>query len=414
MNIPDSNVPSATQRGEAATEVAQTCNLLYRGFSIGKASPVPAQSKIPRVRRLQTCATLIALSLLFVWSVATNAEEMTNRVSAIRIPGASKVLKAQLGGDGTIHLLFDAAGGPLYINSHDSGLTFSGPIPVVDAAAQKPGLEYQGADLAVGKNGRVHVAMSNNAWKLKLPQEEWSLYYASLAPEAKAFSPMRSLNRKPSEGFSLAANERGAVSACFLSGKLFAMHSRDNGETFTASAELNPNWDPCNCCTTSAAYGRDGKLALLYREETNNERDMYLALWDPVSGVKPSRTRISSTPWKIDGCPMTYYTISPTAAGYVAAWPTKGHVYFARLDKDGESLPPGEIRTPGTSGMRTGLLALSASDGATLVAWKDKDVLGWQLYDAKGQPQGSPGSATSPGSGAAGVVLPNGKFVLFP
>ena len=63
----------------------------------------------------------------------------------------------------------------------------------------------------------------------------------------KAFSPVRNLNRKASEGFSLAANQSGGVAACFLSDKLFAMFSKDNGETFSASAELNPNWDPCNC-----------------------------------------------------------------------------------------------------------------------------------------------------------------------
>jgi hypothetical protein len=64
--------------------------------------------------------------------------------------------------------------------------------------------------------------------------------------------------------------------------------------------------------------------------------------------------------------------------------------------------------------MRNGLVALSARDGASLVAWKNNDVLGWQLYDAKAQPIGEPGSAPSPGGGAAGVVLPNGNFVLFP
>jgi hypothetical protein len=324
------------------------------------------------------------------------------------------VFKAQSGADGTIHLLFDAADGPQYVKSEDGGLTFSAPIAIVDAAARKPGLKFSAADLAVARDGRVHVAMGNNAWKLKLPQDEWSLYHASLAPGAKAFSPVRNLNRKPSEGFSLAAGERGAVTACFLSGKLFAMTSRDGGETFTRSAELNPAWNPCDCCTTSAAYGPDGKLAVLYREETGNERDIYLALWDQSRDTGPSRIRVSSTPWKIEGCPMTYFTISPTATGYVAAWPTKSQVYFARLDKAGAVLPPGEIRTSGTNGMRMGLLALSAADGATLVAWKNKDALGWQLYDAGGQPQEKPGSATSPGSGAAGVVLPNGKFILFP
>jgi hypothetical protein len=367
-----------------------------------------------RKRRCNT-ATMIGISIcLFLISTLTcQAAEPTSRIRVIRVPGSAKVVKAARSADGTIHLVSDSADGPQYVKSQDSGVTFSAPLAVVDSASLKPGLKFSTWDLAVGKDGRAHVAMGNNAWKLKLPQEEWSLYYATLGPGAKAFSPVRNLNRKPSEGFSLAADARGSVTACFLSGKLFAMVSRDSGETFAESAELNPLWNPCDCCTTAAAYGPDGRLALLYREETNNERDIYLGLWDQTGNPRPSRTRVSSTPWKIAGCPMTYFTIAPTATGYVAAWPTKGQVYFARLDKDGAVRPPGEIRTPGTSGMRMSVLALGGVDGTTLIAWKDKDVLGWQLYDANGEPQGAPGSGDSPGHGAAGVALPNGTFILF-
>lgn len=356
----------------------------------------------------------IMLNLLLAVVFVSHANERTNRVNVIRVPAAGQALKALLGADGTIHLLLDSTDGPRYVKSQDDGRTFSEPIAIVNAALQKPGLAFHAADLAIGKDGLVHVAMANNAWKLKLPKEEWSLYYSSLAPGAKVFSPLRNLNRKLSEGFSLAADGRGTVTACFLSGKLFTMDSRDNGETFTASAEPNPAWNPCDCCTTSAAYGADGRLAVLYREETDNERDMFVVIWDQRGAAKPLRNRISGTPWKLAGCPMTYFTITRADAGYVAAWPTKGQVYFARLNKDGGVLPPGEIRTPGTSGMRNGLLALSASDGATLIAWKNKDVLGWQLYDKKGQPQGEPGSAASPGGGAAGIVLRDGRFLVFP
>lgn len=367
-----------------------------------------------RASRPHFCLRLIAASVVFLSLPTSHAEQALSRVSAIRVPGGGQVRKSQLGADGTIHLLLNGAKGPQYINSRDRGLTFSAPIPVVNREVQKPGLEFDGEDLAVGKDGRILVAMSNNAWKLKLPEEEWGLYCAVLLPGAKAFKPVRNLNLKPSEGFSLAADKHGLVTASFLSGKLFAKVSRDDGETYTANAELNPAWNPCDCCTTSAAYGPDGKLALIYREETNNERDIYLVLWDQNRGTKPTRTRLSSTPWKIDGCPMTYFTINGTDSGYVAAWPTKGQVYFARLDKDGAVLPPGEIKTPGTHGMRTDLLALTARDGATLVAWKNSNVLEWQLYDAQGQPQGKPGSETSPGNGAAGVVPPDGNFILFP
>jgi hypothetical protein len=357
--------------------------------------------------------TVIA-SIWMATALTNHATERTTSVAVVRIPSRGQPLKAQLGPDGTIHVLLDSIDGPLYLKSQDDGLTFSEPIAVVEAAAQKPGLKFEGADLAVSRDGRVHMAMSNNAWKLKLPQEEWGLYSASLAPGARAFSPVRNLNRKPSEAFALAADGGAMVTATFLSDKLFAMVSRDDGQTFTASAELNQSWDPCNCCTTSAAYGADGKLALLYREETNNERDMFVVLWDQHGDGKPLRRRVSVTPWKIAGCPMTYFAISRAGMGYVAAWPTKGQVYFARLDKEGRVLPPGEIRTPGTSGMRKSLLALSAPEGSTLIGWKNKDVLGWQLYDANGQTKGNPASTESLGSGAAGVQLRDGRFLLFP
>src|SRR5262245_36203841 len=152
--------------------------------------------------RFRRCASarLAVLCLVFAAVVSTPASEATNRVSVIHVSAAGRVVKAQLGADGTIHLLVDAADGPQYVESTNGGATFSAPMAIVDAASRKPGLEFSGADIAIGKDGRVHVAMSNNAWKLKLPEAEWSLHYASLAPGAKAFSPVRNLNRRPSEG----------------------------------------------------------------------------------------------------------------------------------------------------------------------------------------------------------------------
>ena len=347
-------------------------------------------------------------------TVAATSGAATDRVRAIRIPQAGQMMNAGAGQDGAIHLLGEGPDGPQYLKSVDGGATFGAPLAIVNAAARKPGLKFSIWDLAVGGDGRVHAALGTNAWQLKLPKEEWGFYHASLAPGAKSFTPVRNINRKPSEGFSIAAGAGGTIAATFLSGRIFTMLSRDGGTTFSGAAEPDAAWNPCKCCTTSTAFGADGRLALLYREETDNERDMWLALCDPIRGGKPVRTRISATPWKMAACPMTYFTVVPNGTGYVAAWPTKGEIYFARLDKDGAVLPPGEIRTPGTNGMRTGVLALAAADGATLIAWKNNGTLGWQLYDAKGRPQGNPGSEPSAGSGAAGVVLADGKFLLFP
>jgi hypothetical protein len=311
-----------------------------------------------------------------------------------------------------IHLVFSSPAGPQYVKSTDSGRTFSEPLAVVDKDSQQPGLEFTVWDMAVGPEGRVHVALGTNAWKLKLPKEEWAFFYARLDSGAKSFAPVQNLNRQPSEGFSLAADGEGNVTACWISRKLYAQVSHDHGATFGPAAEIDAAFDPCDCCTTSATYGADGRLALLYREETNNERDMHLVLWDQATN-QVSRNRVSTTLWKIDACPMTYYSVVPTKQGYEIVWPTEGQVYFARLDHAGVPQSPTEVKTPGASGMRTGMLALPTATGDTLVAWKKSGQLSWQIYDAKGRPTGDPESVKSPGSGVAGAVAPDGHLVLF-
>jgi hypothetical protein len=340
------------------------------------------------------------------------AEDGINRVMTVPVPEGGSPAAARIDAEGTIHLLYNSADGPKYVKSSNNAKTFEPPIPVVDEGSRKPGLVFEAWDMVVGKGNRVHVAMGTNAWKLKLPEKEWGFYYASLDPGAKAFTPVRNINNTPSEGFSLAADDKGTVTACWLSGKLYANVSHDGGKTFGPREEINSSYDPCNCCTTSAVFGADEKLAVLYREETNNERDMFMVLWDQ-DHKQASRTRISTTLWKIDTCPMTYYTISRNEGGFTAVWPTKGEIYFARLDGKGKLLPPGEIKTPGKAGMRTGMLALNAPNDSTLVAWRQNDSVKWQLYNAKGESSGSIGSAKSAGTGVAGVVDKSGNFILF-
>src|SRR5216110_106980 len=84
------------------------------------------------------------LSLSVMATAAGHARERANRVGVIRVPGDDKVVKAQLGADGAIHLLLDAEDGPRYMKSTDAGVTFSAPLKILDAASRKPGLKFQG------------------------------------------------------------------------------------------------------------------------------------------------------------------------------------------------------------------------------------------------------------------------------
>lgn len=357
-------------------------------------------------------ATPLALMSVLCYCVAGVAAERGKLVTAVAVPHGGQAVSAKTDSHGNIHLLCDSPDGPLYLRSTDDGKTFDEPIAIVDQESRKPGLEFNAWDMAVAPDGHVHVAMGTNAWKLKLPQKEWGYFYASLEPGAESFSPVRNINRKPSEGFSLAADGKGNVAACWLSDKLYVNVSHDEGATFGPNLEINPEFNPCNCCTTTCAFAADGRLGILYREEANNDRDMYLVLWDEESN-ETTRTRVGSTPWSVDTCPMTYYSLSAAPGGFLAVWPTRGEIFFARLDDDGAPLAAAEIKTPGFSGMRTGVLALNDAGGNTLVAWKKEGRLGWQVYDKRGRPSGRIGSAASAGNGAAGVVSKEGRFVLF-
>lgn len=352
------------------------------------------------------------LGLLLLPAAAAVADEGDARVATVAVPDEGKPVAARVDGAGGIHLLYDSEAGPRYATSRDGGRTFGPPIEVVAARDRPAGLEYHGWDLAVGRGGRVYVALGTNAWKLKLPREEWGFFLAQLDPGAGAFAPARNINRRPSEGFSLAADGAGTVTACWLSDRLYANVSRDDGATFGPNVEVDPRLDPCNCCTTSASYGADGRLAVLYREEAGDDRDMYLALWDQAKG-EVTRRRVGRTPWHVAACPMTYFAVTPAPGGFAAAWPTKGRIAFARLDPRGGPSGPEEVETPGRAGMRTGVLAVAAPDGATLVAWKQDALARWQLHDAEGRPVGPPGQVSSPGGGVAAVATPDGRFLVF-
>ncbi|MBS0204165.1 MAG: hypothetical protein JSS49_14775 [Planctomycetes bacterium] len=358
--------------------------------------------------KISTLRMIAVIGLVLVGATAP----VTAKVTTIATPGGGQPMVAKTDPKGTIHLVFDTRNGPQYVSSIDNGRTLSQPIDLVDPASRKPGLEFITWDMVVSSDGTVHVALGTNAWKLKLPKDEWGFMYTRLLPGAREFEPVKNVNHKPSEGFSLAVGDDGEVAAVWMADKLFFNLSKDHGATFGPIVEIDSALNPCNCCTTSAVFAADGRLAILYREETNNDRDMYLGLVD-LKTNQATKTRVSSTGWKIDSCPMTYYSVARTETGFVAAWPTKGQIFFAKLSADGSPITPKEIKTPGACGMRTGVLALPTTDGKTLVAWKKDKQLGWQVYDGRGRPMGAPGGAPSDGSGVAAVVVKNGDVVLF-
>ena len=361
---------------------------------------------------LKTLCITIALFATAIPNRAQAAPRSTHwRSRQSAVPDGGLPLVARITRNATIHLLYEVNKRPMYAASKDGGQTFSRGLPVVPQSPNAR-LTFTGEDMAVTDGGRVAVVLSTDAWKLKLPKEQLALHLAVLEPGKSAFGPVRNINQMPSSGFSVAVADERHVALTWFSKTLYWSTSEDGGATFTSNAVIDPAYAVCECCTTRATYGANGDLAILYREKTDNHRDMYLVrVKKDGSHV---RTQVSQTLWDINACPMTYFSLEPAGDGYVATWPTRGKLYFTKLSADGKPTIAREIMTDGTTTMRSQPLALTNASGMTLIGWRQEGQLQWQVYDAQNNPVGARGSAAGVSLAAAGVVDKEGRFVVFP
>jgi hypothetical protein len=354
----------------------------------------------------------LAFLLIAAFAGPTKASA-TPSVAVVPPPDGGEVPDAALDSHGRIHLVYVKGNDAYYVNSGDQGRTFSRPLRVnSEPGTVHPPELYRGPVIAIGQDDQVHVVWWVNAFQRKRPKEEWGVYYSQLNPTRDAFLPARNINGRPSDNYSVAADRAGNVAVVWTAGVVYVNLSRDGGKSFDPPMVANPTVDSCECCATRSLFGPEDRLYALYRDKAGNMRDMYLLRLEK-GAASFVRTPVSVTRWQINVCPMSGSSLGVWGSkGLVAAWEREFKIYFARMDFAGRLIPPGEIIAPGQGKYP---LALSASNGVTLVAWKNNTTLNWQLYDAAGQLQGGLSSApVTSRMRPGGVVTKDGTFVLFP
>src|SRR5207244_11476198 len=101
---------------------------------------------------------IAAASALLFSLAAMGAVGAAGKVTTVPVPGGGQPLAAKTDAEGTIHLVFNTADGPQYVNSTDQAKSFGKPIPIVDRASRRPNLEFSAWDMAVSPQGYLHVA----------------------------------------------------------------------------------------------------------------------------------------------------------------------------------------------------------------------------------------------------------------
>ena len=354
--------------------------------------------------------------LLFALSVMCGFAASSYRTADIRlerVPGGGIQPQVAVAPDGTVHLIYFAgdpmAGDIFYAASHDGGATFSKPIRVNTHPGSAIAVgNIRGAHIALGRNGRVHVAWDGSKdAQPKGPNGALPMVYTRLNDKGTAFEPERNVIRTAyglDGGGSLAADRAGNVYVFWhapapgTKGEenrhVWVARSTDDGKTF--APEMLATDKPtgaCGCCGLNAAAAANGDVFAFYRSATNTvHRDMYL-LASHDYGRTFSAEKIDD--WEIGACVMSSVAFYPAKSETLAAWETKGQIHFGRIDAN----PTRFHSAPGDGDKRKHPTIATAADGHTIVAWtegmgwKKGGSLAWQVYDSNFQAVGETGHA---------------------
>src|SRR5690349_18262583 len=114
----------------------------------------------------------------FVALALASSSYAVDRVQVVPTPHNGQVPDAEISSEGAIHLAYVGGKDAWYVKSSDEGKTFSEPLRInSDIGAVHPPNMFRGPDLALGKDGRVHVIWYISAYQRKLPQDQWGVFY---------------------------------------------------------------------------------------------------------------------------------------------------------------------------------------------------------------------------------------------
>lgn len=384
--------------------------------------------------------TLLVLSL----SVALPSAAPRPRSSALpdvdvrRLPDGGLQPEVLVDATGVLHLVYlaglPASADVFYTRSDDGGRTFSPRVRVNSQAGSAIATgTIRGAQLALGRHGRVHVVWNGSATAAPKPPTRagqapgMPLLYARSAPGGGAFEPQRTVmtaTRHLDGGGSVAADDAGHVLVAWhgnaldgpegeTSRRVWLARSADDGHTFAPETAISPmDVGACGCCGLRLAAAGD-QVHVMFRAATRMvHRDVYL-LRSPDGGRSFSSTRLDE--WEIGACPMSSMAI---AAGPEAtyAWEHDGNVAFGR--EQGAPTGPSPVDPKDVRGRRKHPRLAIDPQGVTVLAWatgtgwNTGGAVGWQMF-VNGAPAGAMQAPPDlPAWSFPAVAAVRGRFVL--
>lgn len=337
---------------------------------------------------------------------------------------------------GAVHLIYfagDPKRGDVFYTRQEAGdEAFGSPMRVNrrDGSAIAVGT-IRGPHMALGRGGRVHVVWNGSAASHDGDHAAAPLFYTRLNDAGTGFEAERNIIRYAyglDGGSSVAADGDGRVHVVWHASPpgntkgeagraVFLATSTDEGMTFSRERVISPEGTgACGCCGLKAYADRRGDAYVLYRAARGgtNRDEILLA----ARGGRGEFEAIHAHAWPLSACPMSSAFLGESPAGALAAWETKGQVYFTAVA--GDTFQPAPLMSPPGEGKRKHPVAARNDDGETLLVWLEGSgwnqggTLAWQVFGRDGRPaveRGGGGKLPVWGL-AACYARPNGTFVI--
>jgi hypothetical protein len=254
------------------------------------------------------------------------ARAAERRVDVVATPNGGIQPQAVVDARGTVHLIYfkgnPMAGDLFYLRRAPGSADFSAPVRVNSHPGSAMAMgTIRGGQIALGQNGRVHVAWNGasdgsgdsqhhqhpshpgahegehasdhagHPGSSQAPGGGAPLLYARLNDSGTAFEPERNLMRTSYSldgGGSIAAEGAANVYAIWHAApspgageetrRVYVARSTDSGKIFSTEAPFSsPGTGACGCCGLKVFAAHDGTLYILYRAATRKvERGMQL------------------------------------------------------------------------------------------------------------------------------------------
>lgn len=234
-----------------------------------------------------------------------------------------------------LHVVFGLENEIFYTFSADKGVTFSKPEKVGEQGKLALG-NTRGPQIVATDDYLVVAAADHNGrimtYRRKFAEKVWSQGVNILKNDSTA-----------KEGFiALAAGNNNQVYAAWLDlrvgghNNIFSASSQDGGRMWSENKLVYeaPEGKVCPCCRPSISADKKGNVYVMFRNELEGARDLYLAHSKDGGKTFSAAEKLGTGTWMLKQCPMDGGAVSTDTKGNVGTtWRRENTVYYSEPGK---------------------------------------------------------------------------------